>query len=84
MNDNVQKLLLRVVGMEGEDGDLLPSLHTPAQIQKFAELVAIEAAECVALLSQFDRSKPFGDGYEMALLDAADTIRECVGLGVEQ
>lgn len=70
--------------MEGEDGDLMPSLHTPAQIQKFAELVAIEVAECIALLSQFDRTKPFGDGYELALVDAADTARECVGLEIAE
>lgn len=77
MNDIVKKLLLRVVNMEGEDGDLMPSLHTPAQIQRFAELVVIEATEIVELLSQFDRTEPFGDGYEAAIKDSIDTIREC-------
>lgn len=78
MNDIVKKLLLRVVGMTGEDGDLLPSLHTPEQIQKFAELVAIETAEIVELLSQFDENaSPFGAGYEAAIKDVTETIREC-------
>lgn len=44
MNPQIQKLLLQVVSMEGEDGDLLPSLHTPAQIEKFAELIITRCA----------------------------------------
>lgn len=39
MNKNIEKLLLEVVNMEGEDGDLMPSLHTPEQIEKFATLI---------------------------------------------
>jgi len=43
----IKELLLKVVPMEGEDGDLLPSLHTQQDIEKFAELIVRECiAEC--------------------------------------
>ena len=45
MNERIQELLLKVVPMEGEDGDLMPSLYTSKQIEKFAELIVHECAE---------------------------------------
>lgn len=39
MNERTKQLLLYVVPMAGEDGDLLPSLHTPEDIERFAQLV---------------------------------------------
>lgn len=45
MNKRIKELLLKVVPMEGEDGDLLPSLHTQEDIEKFAELIVRECAK---------------------------------------
>lgn len=48
MHIKIKELLLQVVPMEGDDGDLSPSLHTPSQIQKFAESIV---QECVQYLN---------------------------------
>ena len=56
MNERIQDLLLKVVPMSGEDGEYLPSLHTPQDIEKFAELIVQECAEvagCNAHVSGF-------------------------------
>jgi predicted RNase H-like HicB family nuclease len=76
MNPKIKELLLTVVNMEGEDGRLLPSLHTPEQIEKFARVVIEAAVAEILVLSQFDGSDAFGDGYENALEDAIGTIEE--------
>ena len=39
MNKRIKELLLKVVPMEGEDGELMPSLHTQRDIEQFAELI---------------------------------------------
>lgn len=44
MNQCIKELLLKVVPMEGEDGELMPSLHTQEDIEKFAELIIRECA----------------------------------------
>lgn len=36
MNEQIKQILLDTAPMEGEDGDLTPSLYTPEQIEKFA------------------------------------------------
>lgn len=51
----IKELMLQVVPMEGEDGDLLPSLHTQQDIEKFAELIIRECAD-VALSEEHDPS----------------------------
>jgi hypothetical protein len=51
MNENIQKLLLEVVNMEGEDGELMPSLHTPEQIEKFATLIIRRCAITASMFS---------------------------------
>jgi hypothetical protein len=45
MNEYIKELLLKVVPMEGEDGDLFPSLYTEKQIEEFAELIIRECAD---------------------------------------
>jgi hypothetical protein len=49
MNEYIKELLLKVVPMEGEDGDLFPSLHTKKQIEEFAELIV---RECVRYFNE--------------------------------
>ena len=43
----IKDLLLKVVPMEGEDGELMPSLHTQQDIEKFAELIVEECVDAV-------------------------------------
>lgn len=49
MNDRIQQLLLQVVSRAGEDGEYLPSLHTPQDIERFAELIVRECVEQIKL-----------------------------------
>jgi len=44
MNERIRQILLQVVPMAGEDGEYLPSLHTPEDIERFAELLIEECA----------------------------------------
>jgi hypothetical protein len=48
MNEYIKELLLKVVPMEGEDGDLFPSLYTKKQIEEFAGLIV---KECIQIVS---------------------------------
>jgi hypothetical protein len=49
MNKRIRQILLQVVPMAGEDGEYLPSLHTPEDIEQFAELIV---RECIDKISQ--------------------------------
>jgi predicted DNA-binding protein len=53
MNERIRQLLLQVVPMAGEDGEYLPSLHTPEDIERFAELIIRECIDA-AIESQAD------------------------------
>jgi hypothetical protein len=55
MNQHIEKLLFEVVAMEGEDGELYPSLYTKDQIEEFAQLIIKECAQ-IALVEDFDPS----------------------------
>lgn len=57
MNPSIQQILLQVAPMAGEDGEYLPSLHTPEDIERFARLIA---EECVEVLSdkRFNNVRP--------------------------
>ena len=44
MNDRIQQLLLQVASRTGEDGEYLPSLHTPEDIERFAQLIVRECS----------------------------------------
>ena len=47
MNERIRQVLLKVVPMAGEDGEYLPSLHTPEDIERFAEMIVREGADVV-------------------------------------
>ena len=42
MNFEIKTLLLQVVPRAGEDGEYLPSLHTPEDIERFTQLIVRE------------------------------------------
>lgn len=52
MNKRIERLLLQVALRAGEDGEYLPSLHTPEDIERFAELIVREC-EQVSLKSSY-------------------------------
>ena len=47
MNERIKQLLLQVAPRAGEDGEYLPSLHTPEDIEQFAWLIVEECADIV-------------------------------------
>jgi hypothetical protein len=47
VNLEIKKLLLQVAPRSGEDGEYLPSLHTPEDIERFAQLIVQECADVV-------------------------------------
>ena len=49
MNERIEQLLLQVAPRAGEDGEYLPSLHTPQDIERFAELLIRECVTKMAL-----------------------------------
>jgi hypothetical protein len=50
MNERIKRILLKVAPMAGEDGEYLPSLHTPEDIEKFAKLIIQACISPVALI----------------------------------
>lgn len=57
MNPRIEQILLQVAPRAGEDGEYLPSLHTPEDIERFARLIT---AKCVEVLSdkRFNNVRP--------------------------
>ena len=49
MNERIKQLLLQVAPRAGEDGEYLPSLHTPEDIERFARLIV---RECVRYFNE--------------------------------
>ena len=47
MNPRIEQILLQVAPLAGEDGEYLPSLHTPEDIERFAELIVQECISAV-------------------------------------
>jgi hypothetical protein len=55
MNERIKQILLQVVPMAGEDGEYLPSLHTPEDIERFGELIVRECAKvCNDIDAEYD------------------------------
>jgi hypothetical protein len=50
MNPRIEQILLKIAPMAGEDGEYLPSLHTPEDIEKFAKLIIQACIAPVALI----------------------------------
>lgn len=69
MNDRIQQLLLQVVSRAGEDGEYLPSLHTPQDIERFAELIVRECIERVRSQYIPTRDKPNRTEYEEGVVE---------------
>lgn len=49
MTPKIEQLLLQVASRTGEDGEYLPSLHTPQDIERFAQLIV---RECVRYFNE--------------------------------
>ena len=61
MNPKIKQILLQVVPMAGEDGEYLPSLHTPEDIERFAQLIVEECAQrCDVVRENSGGDKQFG------------------------
>lgn len=49
-------------------------------LEKFAELIIKECIQFRTVLTQFDGTTPYGDGYENGLRDMAEVIAEHFGV----
>lgn len=47
MKQKIKQILLKVKSMEGEDGNLLPSLHNEKDIEKFALMIIDECMNAI-------------------------------------
>ena len=77
MNDRIKQILLKVAPMAGEDGEYLPSLHTPEDIQKFAELII---QYCVSHLALIGLSNIENDDISWTAEHSIKTIKEYFGM----
>jgi hypothetical protein len=80
MNPKIKQILLQVVPMAGEDGEYLPSLHTPEDIEHFAELIV---KECASIASDTAVENPPNDlfyGYNLGVNKTAEKIKEHFGV----
>jgi hypothetical protein len=78
MNPRIEQLLLQVASRAGEDGEYLPSLHTPEDIERFARLIV---RECIGVVE--------GGSFLHDQAPTAIFARECGGaikrhFGVEE
>ena len=73
MNERIKELLLKVVHMQGEDGEYLPSLVTEEHIEKFAELIVRECALTLESITVpvFESVEDWDKGYNKALATGA-------------
>jgi hypothetical protein len=76
MNERIKQILLQVVPMAGEDGEYLPSLHTPEDIEQFAQLIVEECINCtkewrdaVRVGSDRDYSRGYVHGCDDAIVE---------------
>lgn len=73
MNDRIKQILLKVVPMAGEDGECLPSLHTPEDIEKFAELII---RDCISQIALFGVSNYENDDISWTVEHSIKSIKE--------
>jgi hypothetical protein len=78
MNERIKQILLQVVPMAGEDGEYLPSLHTPEDIEKFAELIVQKCAK-VANLAEENKCEWIG-GNILTHFGFVDYFEKGVGI----
>lgn len=73
MNVRIRKILLKVVPMAGEDGEYMPSLHTPEDIEKFAELII---RDCISQIALFGVSNYENDDISWTVENSIKSIKE--------
>ena len=54
MTPKIEQILLQVAPRVGEDGEYLPSLHTPEDIERFAELIIRRCAKVADLAQEHE------------------------------
>ena len=76
MNERIKQILLQVVPMAGEDGEYLPSLHTPEDIERFTQLIVEECINCtkewrdaIRVGSDHDYSRGYVHGCDDAIVE---------------
>ena len=77
MNDRIKQILLKVAPMTGEDGEYLPSLHTPEDIEKFAELII---RDCISQIALFGVSNYENDDISWTVENSIKTIKNHFGM----
>lgn len=77
MNVRIKKILLKVVPMAGEDGEYMPSLHTPEDIEKFAELII---RDCISQVALFGVSNYENDDISWTVEHSINSIKEHFGI----
>jgi hypothetical protein len=73
MNSRIEQILLKVAPMAGEDGEYLPSLHTPEDIEKFAKLII---QDCLAQLALIGLANFENDDMSWTAEHSIKTIKE--------
>ncbi len=77
MNPRIERILLKVVPMAGEEGEYLPSLHTPEDIEKFAEMII---QDCLAQLALIGLANFENDDISWTAEHSIKTIKEHFGM----
>lgn len=77
MNPRIEQILLKIAPMAGEDGEYLPSLHTPEDIEKFAKLI-IQA--CIAPVALIGLTNYENDDISWTAEHSIKTIKEHFGM----
>lgn len=89
MNERIKELAEQAGCKVMDDGDwYIPSATGIEKIvytkgiglEKFAELIVRECIQFRTVLTQFDGTTPYGDGYENGLRDMAEVIAEHFGV----
>ncbi len=73
MNEKIKEILLSIATMEGEDGDLMPSLYTPMEIEEFAKLIV---RECIDKIETYRIPVGNSAAGEMACEWTYDALKE--------
>jgi hypothetical protein len=77
MNGRIKRILLKVAPMVGEDGEYLPSLHTPEDIEKFAEMII---QDCLSQLALIGLANIENDDISWTAEHSIKTIKEHFGM----
>jgi len=78
VNLEIKTLLLQVAPRAGEDGEYLPSLHTPEDIERFAQLIVQECSKVV--VNGGYRNPALGEKHPLTPPEIATMIQEHFGV----